>query len=249
MTNMRSLDALMLCLLLSGCTSGSPLDQSAANAATANTAANQPVWTAPVAAPAEPVAAVVEAPPAIAAPAAPFWPAAGSNLTLPAAAPGSLPGNWSCLGFNLQCNGTGLCEWGIFGIDLYRAGLYSERRITSLAEAIAPPQACVIHLRFVRSLTAAQLREAFTAATKVNTGDQLPQYEASLQLLVSAMRDVANNDSYTFYCVPDHGMLVARNDEVLQVIPDEAFRKLFLTLYLGDNPPTKPLREALLGRG
>ncbi|MGE0144248.1 MAG: hypothetical protein AB7T19_13260, partial [Planctomycetota bacterium] len=46
----------------------------------------------------------------------------------------------------LQLNGDGLCEWGIFGIDLYRAALYTERPCRTLVEAMQPPQIIVIHL-------------------------------------------------------------------------------------------------------
>lgn len=176
------------------------------------------------------------------------WPAIGTQLAGPGYQSGQFPATWSGLDCNLRRNGQGLCEWGIFGIDLYEAALYCERPSTTLDAVLTPPQASAIHLRFSRRLTAAQLREAFTAAAKVNAGAELPRYEASLQRLLDAMQDVAKGDFYSFYCLPSQGMLIARNDEALQVIPEDAFRELFLRLYLGDQPPTKPLRDGLLGQ-
>jgi len=224
----------MACLLVSACTSGSPLEQ---GAATGPGTASIPLWSPADEGHSGPL-------PQAAAP----WPAPGSRIAAPDAVPGKFPEHWPCLDTDLSRNGEGLCEWGIFGIDLYRAALYTERRVSSLAETLAAPQSCVIHLQFLRRLTAAQLREAFSAATKVNTGEDFRQFEASLQLLLEAMREVANGDTYSFYCVPSRGMLVVRNGEVLQAIPGDSFRELFLTLYLGENPPTKPLRDGLLGR-
>lgn len=147
----------------------------------------------------------------------------------------------------LQRNGTGLCEWGIFGIDLYEAALYAERATRDLQGAQEPPQTLVFHLHFVRGLTRAQLGEAFTAATKANTGDRFADHEQALGKLVEAMQDVKSGDAYTFFCEPGTGLSVLRGGKVVATIRDEAFTRLFVQLYLGDKPPTKALRDGLLG--
>lgn len=149
----------------------------------------------------------------------------------------------------LSCNGTGLCEWGIFGIDLYDAALYLERRAGDLAAASEPDQRYVLHLHFVRSLTASQLGEAFTAAVRANVGADLGALAAPLQQLCAAMRDVADGSGYTFAGEPGAGLAILRDGALVDRIADEPFRRLFLRLYLGDQPPTKALREGLLGRG
>jgi len=148
----------------------------------------------------------------------------------------------------LLCNGQGLCEWGIFGIDLYTAALYCERRTTDLATALEPDQRTVFHLHFVRSLTGAQLAEAYTASTRVNTGEQFADFAVPLQQLVAAMQTVQIGDHYTFYGEPGRGLTIARNGEKVGHVDDDAFRRLFVRLYLGDQPPTAALRNALLGK-
>lgn len=150
-------------------------------------------------------------------------------------------------GKTLDRNGTGLCEWGIFGIDLYEAALYAERPTRDLQGALEPPQTLVFHLHFVRGLTRAQLGEAFTAATKANTGERFAEHEKALALLVDAMQDVKAGDAYTFFCEPGTGLSVLRGGKVVATIRDAAFTKLFVQLYLGDQPPTKALRDGLLG--
>jgi hypothetical protein len=163
------------------------------------------------------------------------------------AADGSFPARLHWDGVELQRNGSGLCEWGLLGIDLYLAALYCERRVVDLASALVPDQRTIVHLHFVRSLTTAQLRQAFTAAVQHNAGDRATASAAPLQRLLATMQDVRAGDSYTFGGAPGRGLTIARNGRAVDTIDDEPFRRLFLELYLGDHPPTPALRRALLG--
>lgn len=149
-------------------------------------------------------------------------------------------------GKGLVRNGVGLCEWGIFGIDLYEAAMYTERSVTDLKGALEPAQTLVIHLHFVRALTKAQLTEAYTAAVRANTGDKAAEFEKPLARLVESLQDVKSGDAYTFFCEPGTGLSVLRAGKVVATVADEEFRKLFVKLYLGDKPPTKALRDGLL---
>lgn len=164
------------------------------------------------------------------------------------AADGSFPERLAWAGRDLVRNGSGLCEWGIFGIDLYVAALYCERRVTTCADALDPEQVVVVHLHFVRSLTAEQLGEAFTASAEVNAGERLLQFEPALRRLCAAMRPVRNGDTLTFGCEPGRGVSVIHDGALVDRVGDEAFRRLFVQMYLGEHPPTAALRDALLGR-
>ncbi len=148
---------------------------------------------------------------------------------------------------DLRHNGTGLCEWGIFGIDLYCAALYCEQPVRDLAAALEPDQRTVLHLQFVRSLTAEQLREAFAASTRANAGDRFGEFAAPLQQLLDAMASVGDGDSYTFGGERGRGLTILRNGTEVGHIADDGFRRLFLQLYLGEQPPTAALRAGLLG--
>lgn len=173
--------------------------------------------------------------------------ARSAEVKITRAKDGSFPAEVTLDGRKLVRNGAGLCEWGIFGIDLYHAALFVESKPESVAKALAADQPMAIHLEFCRELTAAQLREAYTASVKVNTGKDLPQHEASLKVLCDAMATVKEGDAYTFLLVPEAGTKVLRNGKEVAAIACEAFRVLFVKLYLGDKPPTAELRKALLG--
>lgn len=147
----------------------------------------------------------------------------------------------------LSLQGSGLCEWGFLKFDLYFAALYVERPPEDIAAALAADQVMIIHLDFVRALSAGQLDQAYTASVRENAGDAFESFAAPLAQLRAGLRDVAPGDSYTFVADPAAGLLVQRGGRVVQAIEDDRFRRLFVRLYLGDKAPTKELRKALLG--
>ena len=152
-------------------------------------------------------------------------------------------------GRQLILNGSGLCEWGFLGIDLYRAALYVEQRVDGAAAlAAAGDQVMVFHLDFVRGLTESQLQEAYSTSVEVNTADDFARYEPALQELLATMQAVQAGDTYSFIADPSMGLVVQRNDSWMATIEDQEFRKLFVRLYLGDKPPTAALRDGLLGK-
>lgn len=149
----------------------------------------------------------------------------------------------------LQLNGDGLCEWGIFGIDLYRAALYTERPSRTLAETLRPAQTIVIHLDFARSLSKSQLRDAFTAAVRANAKERAAEFATALESMCEALDDVVAGSTQTFVCHASGELSVHQDGSLRTTITEPSFRDLFVQLYLGDAPPTKALRESLLGRG
>ena len=160
---------------------------------------------------------------------------------------GSFPEQLLVNGTTLRLQGSGLCEWGILGIDLYRAALWVERPIANASEALRADMTMVIHLDFVRGLSKGQLRSAWEGSAKANTGDSMPRYAKAVEQLCVAMEDVGDGDAYTFALEPGNGMTVLRNGREVTVIDDEDFRVLFVRMYLGDKPPTTELRDAMLG--
>lgn len=150
-------------------------------------------------------------------------------------------------GAKLVLNGSGLCEWGVFGIDLYRAALYLGAPARDLDSVLETESPVVIHLHFVRSLTKDQLATAYSASVKTNTGDGFGSHEASLQELCNLLVSVDDGDSLTFVADLERRVEVLRNGSSLGFAGDRSFARLFVDLYLGDKPPTKALRRGLFG--
>jgi hypothetical protein len=160
---------------------------------------------------------------------------------------GKFPAEIDCNGMRLSLQGAGMCEWGFLGIDLYDCAFYVEKKVATVGDALRADQAMVIHLHFVRSLTKDQLCSAWRGSVEVNQKGEPHDYAASLQQLCDAMRDVGDGDQFSFYLQPGKGMRALHNGTECAHIDDEAFRRLFVKLYLGPNPPTKSLRKAMLG--
>ncbi len=169
------------------------------------------------------------------------------RLAIPRGKDGRFPDAIEVDGTRLALQGAGLCEWGFIGIDLYRGALYVEQPLQTAEDALRKDQRMVIHLDFVRELTKDQLCAAWRGSVEVNAKGDTHDHGPALQLLCDSMRTVDDGDRYSFALTPGDGMRVMHNDAECAHIADEEFRRLFVKLYLGPNPPTKALRKAMLG--
>jgi len=147
----------------------------------------------------------------------------------------------------LHINGWGLCEWGIFGVDLYYCALHVESKSKSASTLLSKDQGYNIHLSFCRDLTRKQMRKAYRTSIEVNTGKDIKKYRERLDKLLAVMPAVDEGDNLHFCYLPETGMTVSLNGKSLVTIPGADWGKLFLRLYVGPKPPTKDLRKGLLG--
>lgn len=149
--------------------------------------------------------------------------------------------------FTLLCNGTGLCEWGLFRIDLYEAALYLENVSRSARGVIESDQVKQVRLHFVRGLTKKQMQRAYNASFRANAKDELNRYQPRIDRFVRMIPAVKKGDCLTFTYFPGRGLEVRRGKTVLVSIPGNDFGRLFLSLYVGSIPPTQDLKKGLLG--
>lgn len=148
---------------------------------------------------------------------------------------------------DLILNEEGLCEWGLFKVDLYRATLYLEEKCKDPDKIINSNKAKSIHLCFVRSLTKGQLQKAYSAAFEANARESLPQYVKRLNQLNDMMEDVDKGDSLIISYVPGKGTEVQIKGRKKGKIKGADFGVMFFKLYLGEFPPSKELKNGLLG--
>lgn len=148
----------------------------------------------------------------------------------------------------LHLNGAGLCEWGIFGIDLYWAALYLEEKTGDSKTVIASEQTKSFHMHFVRSLTREQMQEAYTASIKINAGKNLARYEKRLDQFVNLLTAMNEGDDLVFVFRPGRGLQVFVRDRLRGTIEGDDFGRLFFKLYFGPNPPDENLKKGLLGQ-
>ena len=161
--------------------------------------------------------------------------------------PAKFPQQVEIAGKKLVLNGSGLCEWGFFGIDLYHAALYLEQKSAKAAKIIASDGPKRIELRFVRSLTRKQMVEAYTESAKATAGRAFSKYEKSLKQFTSKLTAVKAGSVLVTDYIPGKGLELRLDGKAIVVVEDAAFVDLFFTMYLGSKPPTKELKKALLG--
>ena len=158
------------------------------------------------------------------------------------------PEHVSVHGTNLTLNGLGVRKATILKINVYVAALYvaSPTHDSQVLLAGGPTQ---LVLQFVRSVSAKQMREAFTegfekgAKDRASFGTLAPRVE----MLNSWMSDIQSGQRMTFVRVPGTGISVEVNGALKGTIPGDDFARAFLSIWLGDAPPNPELKAGLLG--
>ena len=137
----------------------------------------------------------------------------------------------------------------IMFMKIYESGLYLNSANSNAEEVINDNSAMGIRLDVVSSILTADsmkkaINEGFVKSTKDNTEpitDQISQFMATLHQAI----EVGN--VYEFIYLPESGVDVLRNSELLDTIAGLEFKKAFFGIWLSDNPVQKSLKKAMLG--
>jgi len=100
----------------------------------------------------------------------------------------------------------------------------------------------------VRKVDRSDITAAWTEGFEKNAGDALPEYADRIQTLNSWMTGMAEGERMSFTYTPAAGLEVAVRGEARGTIKGSDFAAVFFSIWLGDAPPNRGLREGLLGR-
>jgi len=147
----------------------------------------------------------------------------------------------------LSLNGQGTRV--MFFVKIYESGLYLISANSNADEVINDNSAMGIRLDVISSMLTADamkkaINEGFVKSTKDNTEpitDQISQFMATLHQAIEV------GDVYEFIYLPESGVDVLRNSELLDTIAGLEFKKAFFGIWLSDNPVQKSLKKAMLG--
>ncbi len=170
---------------------------------------------------------------------------AGSLTSIQAA--NALPELMEYQDTKLTLNGQGTRV--MFFVKIYESGLYLNSTNSNAGEVINDNSAMGIRLDVISSMLTADamkkaINEGFVKSTKDNTepiNDQISQFMATLH------QDIEVGDVYEFIYLPESGVDVLRNSELLDTIAGVEFKKAFFGIWLSDNPIQKSLKKAMLG--
>ena len=146
----------------------------------------------------------------------------------------------------LTLNGVGIREATFFRVDVYIAGLYLEETTSNATSVIESSQAKVIRMHFVRDVDAGKIRSGWIDGFKKNASD-LAALQSGIDQLNTVMEDMQEGDEIIFYFLPDRVAISIKGAEKT-VVEGSDFVQALLSVWFGDNPPNKGLKEGLLGQ-
>ena len=137
----------------------------------------------------------------------------------------------------------------LFLYDIYESGLYLNSANSNAEEVINDNSAMGIRLDVTSLLLTNEameeaIRTGFIDSTKDNTepiNDQIGQFIATFHQAIDV------GDVYEFIYLPESGVDVLRNSELLDTIAGLEFKKAFFGIWLSDNPVQKSLKITMLG--
>ncbi len=150
-------------------------------------------------------------------------------------------------GTTLTLNGTGIRKATIFNVKVYKAGLYLNHKSPNPVEILQEKSPKHLEMVFLKDLSADKLRDSWKDGFAKNCGSECAQYKPALDELSARIRDAKEGDRLEFdFTQAQTGMTA--NGKKLVTLPGGDFGKILLSIWLGDHPPDKDLKEGMLGK-
>lgn len=151
---------------------------------------------------------------------------------------------------SLQATGTGVREKTFMKVDVYTIVSYVQEG-AELGDAAAAalmtlqqPKRLQMDLR--RGFSQEKLCNAFTDVIAKNYEDQSAFAADTETFLAYFTRDAQENDVLVFDYCPAVGLTTTLNGEVMGIIENSAFTEALWSVWFGEKPANKGLREKLL---
>ena len=147
----------------------------------------------------------------------------------------------------LTLNGMGLREATWLNIDVYVGGLYLEHVSSDPASIIASNQTKRLVLQFVRDVDRKDIVKAWNEGFANNATVKVATIQTMIDRLDGWMGDCPDGSTLTFTYEPGKGVAVDIGSTRKGVINNDDFARSLFAIWLGAKPPTKALRNGLLG--
>lgn len=158
----------------------------------------------------------------------------------------SIPDSRAVNGVLLRLNGIGLRTFSIFGINIYVAGLYLERRVGEPETIIHSRETKLLDIRFLRDVDAQDARDVWRDSFDQNCKAPCYLDPRDVARFLAAVPSVRRGDSATLLFTQS-GLRVTFNGRLMGDIADQHFAEVILATFIGPVPPTPRLKRELLG--
>lgn len=88
-----------------------------------------------------------------------------------------------------------------------------------------------------------------TVLKRMYSDEQLNEVRPQLDAIDDAYLDIKEGDRYALAYTPGEGTTLLHNGEPVITLPGAAFARLYFSIWLGEDPVDRRLRDALLGGG
>lgn len=136
--------------------------------------------------------------------------------------------------------------WRLSGVDHFRFRLFSVFT-GALYSSAASPKARRLVFTYTRNLEADTLVEQGMRVLRTAKPEaEIEARQPLIDTVNAAYRDVSRGDRYIFTVIPDRGTWLHLNEEEILFVGDADFGLWYLDIWLGDDPMSVSLRNALL---
>ena len=136
----------------------------------------------------------------------------------------------------------------IFFMKVYEGSLYLESKSSNAEEIINMNAPMAIRIDVTSAMvTTDAMKKALNEGLEKSTHNTEAISKEIIQLSSSFNSEVGNGDYYEFIFLPELGINVLKNSELIDIIPGIEFKKAFFGIFLSDNPIQKNLKKAMLG--
>ena len=150
-------------------------------------------------------------------------------------------------GSSLTKNGQGTRI--IFFMKVYEGSLYLESESSNAQEIIELDTPMAIRIDVTSDMvTADAMKKALSDGLKKSTGNNMASISKEIEQLSSSFNSaVSSGDYFEFIYLPEIGIHVIKNNEMVKLIKGLKFKKAFFGIFLSDNPIQKNLKKKMLG--
>jgi hypothetical protein len=137
----------------------------------------------------------------------------------------------------------------IFFMKVYEGSLYLESESSNAQEIIELDLPMAIRIDVISDMvTADAMKKALSDGLEKSTGNNTASISKEIDQLSSSFNSaVSSGDFYEFIYLPEKGIHVIKNNEMVQLIEGLKFKKAFFGIFLSDNPIQKNLKKKMLG--
>jgi hypothetical protein len=158
----------------------------------------------------------------------------------------SVPDTVAVGGQSLVLNGMGLRTKFFFKIYVGALYLPTKANTTEAVLAQKGPDRILMHMTYAVSKD--QFADAWNEGFHDNNPNMTQTVQSSLVQFLAFFGSSKKGDVITLDYIPGQGTQISWNGEFKGNIPGEDFHKALLNVFLGPKPPSKDLKEGLLGK-